>query len=110
MRSWQLFLGLSLVACSNSDGEQPAGAPPDTTGEEALVTCAPAAPSTKPDELINYCKALPGVNANGVLDCIKAAAASMTPAVVINHCASVPGFNAEAQLACIAAASNTPRP
>ena len=97
------------MACSTNDGDQAPEAVPDTTSEEALATCAPAAASTKPDERINYCKGLPGVNANGILDCIKGVAASATPAIVINYCSGIPGFDVEAQLACMSAVTSTPR-
>lgn len=96
-----------LVACAPPESAPSSEA---EASEQALTTCAQVKPSPKPMEVVNYCKTLPGVNANGVLDCIKGAAASPTPAVVVNACSSLPGVNAEGVLTCISALTQTPRP
>jgi hypothetical protein len=107
MTNLRWLLVLLVVRCANSNPESD---PPATEAEDALTVCHPRVAPANPAELVNYCNALPGVNANGVLDCIKGAAPSPTPAAVIDACKALTNVNVAGQLTCIAAVGGSLMP
>src|SRR5262245_60433586 len=104
--SFAFLGGAFLIACAATDTVR------DETesSNDGLTSCTSSAPSPKPMELVNYCKALPGVSANGILECLKGAAASPTPAVLVNYCSALPGTNAQGVLTCIANGGPSTKP